>query len=71
MALSLHFIWHDKKIEDLATRGGDSDSNAAVLGCLIGAKFGIEAFRENWVRAVLRFDDLALCCARFLAVNEI
>eukprot|EP00703_Trepomonas_sp_PC1_P003787 JAP92819.1 ADP-ribosylglycohydrolase [Trepomonas sp. PC1] len=69
IALALHYLYHSKRLEDLATRGGDADTNAAVFGCLFGAKFGIEGFRENWLRAVLRFDEFGLVCARFLALS--
>ena len=38
-------------------RGGDSDSNCAVLGAMYGAKYGIEAF-----------DDFGFVCTN---INEL
>ncbi|CAL5975712.1 ADP-ribosylglycohydrolase [Hexamita inflata] len=64
--LALHQVYNYNTVnlEQLATMGGDSDSNGAVAGALLGARYGINSFRENWVKAVLRFDDDNLCSAR-------
>jgi ADP-ribosylglycohydrolase len=38
---------------DVVNRGGDSDTNAAITGALLGAYYGAEAVPEHWSRAVL------------------
>lgn len=40
-------------ITDVANRGGDSDTNAAVTGALFGAIFGERAIPELWAERVL------------------
>ena len=34
-------------------RGGDTDTNAAISGALLGAVYGIESLPERWVKTVL------------------
>lgn len=38
---------------DVVNRGGDSDTNAAVTGALLGARYGEPAIPERWTKAVL------------------
>lgn len=38
---------------DTVRRGGDTDTNAAICGALLGAVYGLEAIPERWARAVL------------------
>ena len=38
---------------DTANRGGDTDTNCAICGALLGSVFGIEAIPDRWVRPVL------------------
>ncbi|MCE2523651.1 MAG: ADP-ribosylglycohydrolase family protein [Rhodobacteraceae bacterium] len=40
-------------IIDTANRGGDSDTNAAICGALLGSVYGIDALPERWVNTVL------------------
>lgn len=35
------------------TRGGDTDTNAAICGALLGAVYGIDAFPAQWLDRVL------------------
>ena len=37
----------------MCTQGGDADSNGAVFGALLGAKFGLGVFPTNWIQTVL------------------
>ena len=37
---------------DVVNEGGDADTNAAVAGALLGARFGTGAIPERWVRAL-------------------
>ena len=55
IALALHYLYHAndndpvRALEKLVCVGGDADSNCAVLGPLLGAKYGLRAFRNNWI----------------------
>lgn len=50
-------LFHASSLEaalvDVANRGGDADTNAAVTGALFGAIFGEEAVPEAWAERVL------------------
>lgn len=50
-------LFHAPSLEaaliDVANRGGDSDTNAAVTGALFGAVFGEDAVPQPWVERVL------------------
>jgi len=43
---------------DVVNAGGDSDTNAAVAGALLGARFGFAAIPERWLVALLGRDEL-------------
>lgn len=38
---------------DAANRGGDADTNAAIVGALIGSRVGVDGIPEEWRNAVL------------------
>ena len=40
-------------VRDTVRRGGDTDTNAAIAGALLGAVHGVEALPEQWLRAIL------------------
>ena len=40
-------------IIDTVMRGGDTDTNAAIAGALLGAAYGMDAIPPRWLRAVL------------------
>jgi ADP-ribosylglycohydrolase len=44
--------WRDALI-DIASRGGDADTNCAIAGALLGARDGIGAIPAAWVETVL------------------
>jgi len=44
--------WRDALI-DVASRGGDADTNAAIVGALLGARDGVRAIPGTWVDRVL------------------
>jgi ADP-ribosylglycohydrolase len=44
--------WRDAVV-DVASRGGDSDTNAAIVGALLGARDGAAAIPAAWVERVL------------------
>ena len=39
---------------DTVNRGGDADTNGAIVGALFGARFGYEAIPEQWETRVLQ-----------------
>jgi len=44
--------WRDALV-DVASRGGDADTNAAIVGALLGARDGVSAIPAAWVERVL------------------
>lgn len=54
---AFHFLWSNVSLEDavIATvsRGGDTDTNAAICGALLGARFGRDSVPLQWRNAVL------------------
>ena len=59
VALRLAF-WHDAHapsyrdaVVDVASRGGDADTNAAIVGALLGARDGVTAIPPAWIDRVL------------------
>ena len=49
----LHANSVEEAIVDTVMRGGDTDTNAAICGALLGAVYGIESLPERWVTTVL------------------
>ena len=49
----LHACSVEEAIVDTVMRGGDTDTNAAICGALLGAVYGIESLPERWVKTVL------------------
>lgn len=45
-------------LEDVIRLGGDADTNGAVAGALLGARFGANAIPCEWLRGVRGRDDL-------------
>jgi ADP-ribosylglycohydrolase len=43
----------EEGVVDTVMRGGDTDTNAAICGALLGAVYGLEAIPEQWVVSVL------------------
>lgn len=50
----LHATSYEASLVDVVNRGGDSDTNACIVGALLGAHFGLAAIPERWVDIVLR-----------------
>ncbi len=49
----VHAPGFEDALVDTANRGGDTDTNCAICGALLGSVFGIEAIPDRWVQAVL------------------
>jgi ADP-ribosylglycohydrolase len=43
----------EEALVDTVGRGGDTDTNAAICGALLGAIMGFEAVPKQWVAAIL------------------
>jgi ADP-ribosylglycohydrolase len=44
---------YEEALVDTVGRGGDTDTNAAIVGALLGAVYGLEAIPKRWVETVL------------------
>jgi len=49
----LHAPNFEEGLVDTVMRGGDTDTNAAICGALLGAALGAKAIPEEWKRKVL------------------
>src|SRR2546429_438578 len=54
--IAFWFAMHDRSLEDsliyLANAGGDTDTNAAVAGALLGARYGESAIPPRWTNLI-------------------
>jgi hypothetical protein len=50
-----HQIPYEEAIKDILKKGGDTDTNAAIVGGLIGAWQGFTSIRKDWVTKVLSY----------------
>jgi ADP-ribosylglycohydrolase len=68
--IALWFAYHEPNLERgllwLANAGGDTDTNAAVAGGLMGARDGEPAVPERWVSALPHPDRLRTLATRLV-----
>lgn len=61
--IAFWFVTHDRSLEDtliyLAQAGGDTDTNAAVAGALLGARHGEVALPPRWVDQLVGAQGIA------------
>lgn len=50
----------ESPIKEIINKGGDSDTNAAIAGALLGARYGIDAIPGNWRTGLLGYSRLYL-----------
>lgn len=50
----LHAESLEEGVVDTVMQGGDTDTNAAICGALLGAVHGRDAVPEQWVECILR-----------------
>jgi len=50
----LHAPTYEAALLDAVNRGGDADTNGAIVGALFGARFGEEAIPAHWKERVLQ-----------------
>ena len=48
---------YEKAINNMLLRGGDTDTNAAIVGGLLGARYGINEIPEKWTKAVINCEN--------------
>ncbi|KAM3717885.1 ADP-ribosyl-[dinitrogen reductase] glycohydrolase [Dirofilaria immitis] len=48
----LHGTSFAKSLTDAISRGGDTDTNAAIVGALLGAQFGVDDIPEQWINTM-------------------
>jgi len=49
----LHRASFQEAVLDTANRGGDADTNAAIVGALVGSRVGLDGITQEWRSAVL------------------
>lgn len=68
--IALWAAWHEPNLEEaliwLANAGGDTDTNAAVAGGLLGARDGDQALPPRWVAALPQVERLRSLAARLV-----
>lgn len=68
--VALWTAWHEPQLEAaliwLANAGGDTDTNAAVAGGLLGARDGEEAIPARWLAALPQLERLRTVAARLV-----
>jgi ADP-ribosyl-[dinitrogen reductase] hydrolase len=61
--IAFWFVTHDRSLEEslitLAQAGGDTDTNAAVAGALLGARYGEVALPPRWVDQLVGAEGIA------------
>jgi len=68
--IALWAAWHEPNLEEaliwLANAGGDTDTNAAVAGGLLGARDGEGAIPDRWIAALPQVERLRDLAARLV-----
>ena len=54
----------------LINKGGDTDTNAAVAGALLGARWGLSAIPPRWIDQLEHRNQLMTIAEKFLALTE-
>ena len=47
---------YEDAIREILSKGGDTDTNAAIVGGLLGARDGIDNIKKEWVAKVLDYN---------------
>lgn len=48
-------LTYEKCIYEMLLKGGDTDTNAAIVGGLLGAYFGVRELPQTYIKAILNF----------------
>lgn len=54
-------------LETLILEGGDTDTNGAIAGAALGARFGVESLPERWISSLARPDEIRALADALLA----
>jgi len=69
--IAFWFVMHDRGLEDalvyLAQAGGDTDTNAAVAGALLGARYGESALPPRWMDQLVGAQGIGTLAEQLLA----
>jgi len=69
--IAFWFVTHDRTLEDalvyLAQAGGDTDTNAAVAGALLGARYGESALPPRWMDQMVGAQGIAKLAEQLLS----
>lgn len=72
--IAFWFATHDRTLEDalvyLAGAGGDTDTNAAVAGALLGARYGESALPPRWVDQMVGAQGIGKLAEQLVAAGE-
>ena len=63
--LKIAFMWafkylkenysYENAIKDILMKGGDTDTNAAIVGGLLGSYHGINGIKTEWIEKMLSY----------------
>ena len=71
--IAFWFVTHDRSLEEalmyLAQAGGDTDTNAAVAGALLGARYGEVALPPRWVDQITGVQGIAQLAERLVSAR--
>jgi ADP-ribosyl-[dinitrogen reductase] hydrolase len=69
--IAFWFVTHDRSLEEsliaLAQAGGDTDTNAAVAGALLGARYGDVALPPRWIDQITGVQGIAELAERLVS----
>ena len=74
LGAALWAYWHATSYKEgilkIVLSGGDADTNAAVAGAILGAKFGIDQIPEEWKEGLLHASMLHDKVQEFYAMYQ-
>ncbi len=72
MAAGVWCVYHATSFEEglqaIVNEGGDADTNGAVAGSLLGAKYGYDAIPPRYIEGLMRKDVLWQIIERYLKI---
>ena len=62
---------YEDAIKDILKRGGDTDTNAAIVGGLLGARWGKKNINHKWIKKGIRFDNSRMDYTKLESYNDL